>query len=602
LSPNRQGGGSGGGAIASVFGRTGTVTAQSSDYGAFYPLLSGSYSNPSWITSLGWSKLTGVPATFAPTAHAASHSSGQSDALSVDATQTTSGTFNAARIPDLSSLYTRAADKTGNGSKIVSATSVPSDGCATWSGGNLSTTGLTCGSAGGGEVNTASNQGTAGIGVFFQKSVVDLQFYKLNALSNKISIAKDVANNKIDFDVVPGNLGLEPADATLVKSSGVRTLEAITVYDASGKVIASGCKVTSGTITCGDGTASSMISFPELAVNGTNHSAIYGADNQASDACIVWPAGTSTTGQVAADSGSPATMTDGSVCRVFTWQTISAATTTVRGTVTTTTATSQVVSTDDSRMSDARTPAVHAASHENGGADEVATATPATNAIPKADAAGKLAAGWLPNPAAAALGGVQSKTCSGTDKLSAIGTDGVPVCSPDQSAGGTCSLLSATGDYFTPGMAFALNAYPDTTAAAVYPNFNAANSTLLVHVYIPCAWTPNKTSFNVLTAGAAGCKMEVGVYNSSGTLIVRSGVVTDVTTVKCNSLGVKSLTSGTSPAASGMGTQYAAGWYYMAWTSNETGFTGGRRVAQYEWCWRSAYFCCWCYVPRSHNN
>lgn len=36
---------------------------------AGYALTSGSYSNPSWITSLAWSKLTGVPSTFTPSAH-----------------------------------------------------------------------------------------------------------------------------------------------------------------------------------------------------------------------------------------------------------------------------------------------------------------------------------------------------------------------------------------------------------------------------------------------------------------------------------------------------------------------------------------------------
>lgn len=50
-----------GGAVSSVFGRTGAITAESSDYVAFYPELTGSYSNPSWITSLAYSKLTGAP-------------------------------------------------------------------------------------------------------------------------------------------------------------------------------------------------------------------------------------------------------------------------------------------------------------------------------------------------------------------------------------------------------------------------------------------------------------------------------------------------------------------------------------------------------------
>lgn len=41
------------------------------------------------------------------------------------------------------------------------------------------------------------------------------------------------------------------------------------------------------------------------------------------------------------------------------------------------------------------TPAAHASSHQHGGGDEVATATPGANAVPKADGAGLLAAGWL---------------------------------------------------------------------------------------------------------------------------------------------------------------------------------------------------------------
>jgi hypothetical protein len=36
---------------------------------ARYPQLAGSYANPAWITDLAWAKLTGVPSTFAPSAH-----------------------------------------------------------------------------------------------------------------------------------------------------------------------------------------------------------------------------------------------------------------------------------------------------------------------------------------------------------------------------------------------------------------------------------------------------------------------------------------------------------------------------------------------------
>jgi hypothetical protein len=50
---------------------------------------------------------------------------------------------------------------------------------------------------------------------------------------------------------------------------------------------------------------------------------------------------------------------------------------------------------NDSRLSDSRTPTAHSASHKHGGADEVATATPTANAIPKAGADGTLDPGWV---------------------------------------------------------------------------------------------------------------------------------------------------------------------------------------------------------------
>lgn len=55
------------------------------------------------------------------------------------------------------------------------------------------------------------------------------------------------------------------------------------------------------------------------------------------------------------------------------------------------------VVTTDSRLSDARTPVSHASTHQHGGSDEVATATAAANAIPKADGTGKLSVNWIPS-------------------------------------------------------------------------------------------------------------------------------------------------------------------------------------------------------------
>ncbi len=55
-----------------------------------------------------------------------------------------------------------------------------------------------------GEANTASNIGTTGVGVFKDKSGVDLRFKKINAGSAKITVTDDTDNNKIDIDVVTG--------------------------------------------------------------------------------------------------------------------------------------------------------------------------------------------------------------------------------------------------------------------------------------------------------------------------------------------------------------------------------------------------------------
>jgi len=63
-------------------------------------------------------------------------------------------------------------------------------------------------SAGGGEANTASNVGTAGVGVYKTKVGVDLRFKKVNAGSNKITITDDVANDEVDIDVAQVNLSI----------------------------------------------------------------------------------------------------------------------------------------------------------------------------------------------------------------------------------------------------------------------------------------------------------------------------------------------------------------------------------------------------------
>jgi len=58
----------------------------------------------------------------------------------------------------------------------------------------------------GGEVDTASNVGTAGVGVFKQKTGVDLEFKKINAGSNKVTITDDTGNDELDIDIDESNV------------------------------------------------------------------------------------------------------------------------------------------------------------------------------------------------------------------------------------------------------------------------------------------------------------------------------------------------------------------------------------------------------------
>lgn len=57
------------------------------------------------------------------------------------------------------------------------------------------------GTGGGGEENTASNVGVGGVGLFKQKTGVNLEFKNVNAGSSKITIVDDVANDEVDFDL-----------------------------------------------------------------------------------------------------------------------------------------------------------------------------------------------------------------------------------------------------------------------------------------------------------------------------------------------------------------------------------------------------------------
>lgn len=123
---------------------------------------------------------------------------------------------------------------------------------------------------GGGEANTASNVGVGGVGVFKQKTGVDLEFRNINAGSSKITVTLDAGNNEIDLDV----------DATATP-----TANKIPIADASGDLDAwvtyrpggTDIPVTDG----GTGASTATAGFDNLAPTTTTGDLIVhnGSDN-----------------------------------------------------------------------------------------------------------------------------------------------------------------------------------------------------------------------------------------------------------------------------------------------------------------------------------
>lgn len=71
-----------------------------------------------------------------------------------------------------------------------------------------------------GETNTASNVGTAGVGVYKQKTGVNLEFKKINAGSTKVTITDDTGNSEVDIDVAEANLTISNMAGTLALTHG----------------------------------------------------------------------------------------------------------------------------------------------------------------------------------------------------------------------------------------------------------------------------------------------------------------------------------------------------------------------------------------------
>lgn len=98
------------------------------------------------------------------------------------------------------------------------------------------------GGGGGGEANTASNIGTAGVGVFKTKSGVDLQFKKVNSAT--LTVTDDTANNELDVDLannsVSNTVAADMAANTVKGNATAATADPSDIAIATNQVLGRG--------------------------------------------------------------------------------------------------------------------------------------------------------------------------------------------------------------------------------------------------------------------------------------------------------------------------------------------------------------------------
>lgn len=78
-----------------------------------------------------------------------------------------------------------------------------------------------------GEVNTASNQNAGGVGVFKQKTGVDLEFRGINAKNASVAVSLDAPNNEIDVEV---NISATSGNLLSIDGTGVLAKQVVEYF------------------------------------------------------------------------------------------------------------------------------------------------------------------------------------------------------------------------------------------------------------------------------------------------------------------------------------------------------------------------------------
>jgi hypothetical protein len=171
---------------------------------------------------------------------------------------------------------------------------------------------LTIGStaAASGEVNTASNQGSAGVGVFKQKTSADLEFKNINTASpGVLTITDDTGNDEIDIAINQAALSIVNTQVTglgILSTLNTVTSGQITDNTITGQDISTTADITANSFV-GDG--SGLTNTDAISLQGT---AISGTLTPNTDDVLKWN-GTNWTAQPDITTGTPTTFTGAGV-------------------------------------------------------------------------------------------------------------------------------------------------------------------------------------------------------------------------------------------------------------------------------------------------
>ena len=217
-------------------------------------------------------------------------------------------------------------------------------------------------------------------------------------------------------------------------------------------------------------------------------------------------------------------------------------------------------------------PGAHATQHKHLGGDEIATATPGANAIPKASAAGLLDS-WISSAAAATLGLIKLTNHLG-------GTAALPTVIGVQETGGPTSLILgawADGQFLKRVGATAVGAAAGGGSAsewmisnlykqwAISTSAGAANRINTMGFVMPVGMDVSSITIHCASNGGGTDIVGFGIYDTAGNLLLRTDGYATTTGAPYDWAAVSKVVH--YPVSGGPVT-LQPGTYIWAWTSN----------------------------------